>query len=73
MYVGCAICGCYWSHVFFCYNTKPTPTDAAPEQLMHQEVSFAVDIFSFGVVMLELLMGQAAPTNRRYPTVTYVW
>ena len=47
-------------------------TDAAPEQLIHQEVSFAVDIFSFGVVMLELLMGQPAPTNRRYPEIECV-
>lgn len=40
---------------------------------MHQMVSFAVDIFSFGVVMLELLMGQPAPTNRRYPEIECVW
>lgn len=35
-------------------------------------VSFAVDIFSFGVVMLELLQASPAPTNRRYPKIECV-
>ncbi len=35
-------------------------------------VSFAVDIFSFGVVLLEICQGGPAPTNRLYQYPKYV-
>ncbi len=39
---------------------------------MHNEISLAVDVFAFGVVLMELLQGEPVPANRRYPQLTYV-
>ncbi len=39
---------------------------------MYSQLSMAVDVFSLGVVLLELLLGQPIH-GRMYPTLTYAW